>query len=121
MSSPLVPSETAQAAEATELAKAWGVIIADVAADTQCEQALTATLVVRVVMIAIMMMMVVMLVLLHNYNLWLRGLLLVINGLLLIGSRCWWKRLVVVPLRLLRAVGVRLFLSWIHFCFLAVL
>ena len=66
---------------------------------------------------SIMMMVMVMLVLLHNYDLWLRGLLLVIYGLcLLIGSRCGRKGLVVVPLRLLRAVGVGVLLSRIHFC-----
>ena len=73
-------------------------------------------------MVSIMMvMMMVMLVLLHNYYLLLRGLLLVIYGLLwlLVGGRCGWKGLVVVPLWLLPSVGV--FLSRIHFCSLAVL
>ena len=94
------------------------VIIADVAADTQCEEAYTAALVVRVVMTMMsIMMMMVMLFLLHNHDLWLRGLLLVIYWLwLLIGSRCGGKGLVVVPLGLLSAIGVGVFLSRIHFC-----
>ena len=120
--SSLVPSETAQAAEAAELAQARGVIVADVAADTQREEALTAAVVVRAVMMMSIMMvvMMVMFVLLHNYYLLLRRLLLVIYGLLwlLVGRRCGWKGLVVVTLWLLSAVGV--FLSRIHFC-LAVL
>ena len=66
---------------------------------------------------SIVMMVMVMLVLLHNYDLRLRGLLLVIYGLwLLIGSRCGGKGLVVVPLGLLSAIGVGVFLSRIHFC-----
>ena len=121
--SALVPSETAQAAEAAELAQARGVIVADVAAYTQREEALTAAVVVRAVMMMSIMMvvMMVMLVLLYNYYLLLRGRLLVIYGLLwlLVGRRCGWKGLVVVPLRLLSSVGV--FLSRIHFCSLAVL
>ena len=65
--------------------------------------------IMMMVMLVLIMVMMVMLVILYNYDLWLRGMLIL---LLLVGSWCWREGLV-VPLRWLFPIEASL--SRIHF------